>query len=102
MNFNQKSTSELATVAVTVYVCSHHQNVKLMFAAFDKGVTYEEVMPQLVIDLSKKACILKRCHSFPTTSTLKDHLCALLDEQYDADDVTFGHWEQSTSYYNVL
>lgn len=75
----------------SVCVCAIHQNLKLLLHPL--GVTYKELLPYIVCDITNKECMMRKCEKCPETmNALVDKLYDILGEFEDDDEIEFDQW----------
>ncbi|XP_047123804.1 uncharacterized protein LOC124806738 [Hydra vulgaris] len=75
----------------SVCVCAIHQNLKLLLHPL--GVTYKELLPYIVCDITNKDCMMRKCEKCPATmSALVEKLYDILGEFEDDDEIEFDQW----------
>ena len=75
----------------SVCVCAIHQNLKLLLHPL--GVTYKELLPYIVCDMTNKDFMMRKCERCPATmNALVEKLYSLIGEFEDGDEVEFDQW----------
>ena len=64
----------------SVCVCTRHQNAKLMIAAVDKNLYYQDLMAMCVCDLQNKDCMMRHCDNCQNILVLKNFITDTLHE----------------------
>nr|XP_047122569.1 uncharacterized protein LOC124806053 [Hydra vulgaris] len=72
----------------SVCVCAIHQNLKLLL--YPLGVTYKELLPYIVCDITNKDCMMRKCPA--TMNALVEKLYDILGEFEDGDEIEFDQW----------
>ena len=67
----------------TVYVCTYHQNIKLMVSTIKLSKDYHELIDILVCSSANKNCMIHRCPLCPADAILRRHF---ENELYSHDD----------------
>ena len=86
-----------------LYVCTVHQNVKLLLSSVNLSKDYNELLELIVCDRNSKECMIHRCESCPSVNAVKKFIEGELmkahdDGQvhdYDNDEITFQQWTTS-------
>ena len=75
----------------SVCVCAIHQNLKLLLHPL--GVTYKELLPYIVCDMTNKDCMMRKCERcLATMNALVEKLYNLIGEFEVDDEVEFDQW----------
>ena len=78
-----------------VFVCTIHQNVKLMLHTVQSHLTelatYHHCLARIMCNPPSPSCCLGECPVCPDTCLLKDEIVASLDKS-DIDEIVFKQW----------
>ena len=70
----------------SVCFCSAHQNVVLLVDAMDWGLTYKDLIKNIVCHLDSNKCMIHWCESCPGTAVLKEFFDQELNEHEDDEE----------------
>ena len=76
----------------SVCVCTIHQNVKLMLAAWQINDYYKELICKMVCAIESKDCMLDHCEKCPGPEGLKEFLVDAFVNNDPDDIIDFKQW----------
>ena len=78
----------------SVCVCTIHQNAVLLVEAAQTGVTYKDMIDNIVCNREMKDCMVHRCDMCPGTEPLRSYLKEVLSDIF-YEEISFQQWQST-------